>query len=205
MRATARAERDAQIGDARRHGLSMLEIAEQFEITKQAVHWILRRDGVSMPSALRPAGMVEARCAGCGKVYRMPARILRARRKKSRSGNTYCSPQCWGAAVPRKLDDAAILRAIELRTTTTLSWVAIGATLGVSGKATKKRAWKHLSATGQLTAAPVRTLWRPRPGGRWREKKTGHSLSTETLGENLKQSCSKRWFSVVCPSVLSRK
>jgi hypothetical protein len=47
MKAKARAERDAQIGAARRRGLSMLEIAEQFGITKQAVHWILRRDGVT--------------------------------------------------------------------------------------------------------------------------------------------------------------
>jgi hypothetical protein len=175
MKATARAERDAQIGAARRHGLSMLEIAEQFEITKQAVHWILRRDGVTMPPAFRPAGMAEARCAGCGKVYRMSARVLRARRKKSRSGNVYCSPQCWGAALPRKLDDAGILRAVELRTTTTLSWAAIGATLGVSGKAAKTRVWTHLSATGQLTAVPVRTLWRRRQSERRREARTGHS------------------------------
>jgi hypothetical protein len=113
----------------------------------------------------------------------MSARVLRARRKKSRSGNTYCSPQCWDAAVPRKLDDAAILRAIELRTTTTLSWAAIGATLGVSGKAAKTRVWKHLSATGHLTEVPVRTLWRCQSGRR-QETRTGHSQPIETPGEN---------------------
>jgi hypothetical protein len=34
-----RAERDAPIGATHRRGLSMLQIAERFDITKGAVHW----------------------------------------------------------------------------------------------------------------------------------------------------------------------
>ena len=149
------AKRDAQIRSARRGGLSLSEVGERFGISKQAVHMILRRDGETMPPDRRWGVTAEALCAGCGKLIRMSAALLRTRRKRSLSGNTYCSRQCSSAANGglgtrrRKLADADILRAIELRTTTALPWAAIAATFGVSTMTVQRRVWQHLLATGQ--------------------------------------------------------
>ena len=150
------AKRDAQIRSARRGGLSLSEVGERFGISKQAVHMILRRDGETMPPERRWGVMAEAVCAGCGKLIRMSAALLRTRRKRSLSGNTYCSRQCSSAANGlgtrrRKLADADILRAIELRTTSALPWAAIAATFGVSATTIQTRVWQHLLATGQPT------------------------------------------------------
>ena len=157
------ARRDAQIRAARRGGLSLSEVGERFGISKQAVHMILRRDGETMPPERRWGVMAEAVCAGCGKLIRMSAALLRTRRKRSLSGNTYCSRQCSSAANGlgtrrRKLADADILRAIELRTTTALPWAAIAATFGVSATTIQTRVWRCLTChpPAHLPASEVR-------------------------------------------------
>jgi hypothetical protein len=164
----------------------MQAIAEQFGIVRQRVHQILHQHGELHPPVRRRAVTAEGYCAGCGKLMRLSVTALRNRRRASRSGNIYCSNQCSTAvndvgALRRKLMDVDILRAIELRATTTLPWSAIGATFGVKGRTVQARIWKHLAATEQLTEAAVRTLWRPYKGVMsWRgwEKMTGHHLPT---------------------------
>jgi hypothetical protein len=64
----------------------------------------------------------------------------------------------------RRREMPPLPRAIELRTTTTMSWEAIAASFGVRRQTLQIRVWKHLAASGQLTEAVVRTIWRPKNG-----------------------------------------
>jgi hypothetical protein len=169
-----RSARDTKIVAAARQGASHRAIAAEFGISYQRVSQILAREGVpAVPRAQRapPPKRVAVTCAVCDKVRLVAPGV-------ARRGLRHCSRRCVGIAMTKAPDDAPAILALRADG---LDWATVGRRLGISPQVAQSDVWKHLAATGRLTAAVVLPIWRTRqvsqpPRWHWLEQRTGQRL-----------------------------